>query len=841
MATQSDLPYGTVPAELLLSSPSGSLDLTQWSILLSDENLATIAAHQHQFSTLLLTLNLSGSEKVTDAGIKALSSCLSELETLHLDNAYQISSAGLSLIATNCKHLKHLSLAGCLKIDGVGFAVIGQGCRLLQKLNLSGCRQVKPWSFMKIFESCKQIEDLDLSYCENITDDEIKMLSESGSLRRINLRECKLVSDVGLTFLSQGCPNLLEINLKRSEMPFRVTDVALLQLAQGCQSIVSINLHGCEMITDTGLSWIASWLKDLRHLDLSRCNKVTNSGMRLLSEGCKNLKSIVLLNVKRVGDVGIRYLATECNHLERLNASGLSMLSDGVDRTFALEGLQSLSKSAASTSLKHLNLHGCPQICNLSLVAIASFGSLEYLDLSGCNKLTIAGATHIGKRCKRLTFLSLASCGDCVSNALFEAIILRLSLLKLVDLSFCRKISDRSLKALAKCSNLQHLGLSGCTGVTDQSILFLCEGTFTSPGLRNLLLAGCTKVTDTALSWIADGLKIADDGTLSLECLSVKGTRITLSALKGLRDVFPNSTLRCNDSYLGAWPLSRVDDRKAIKHYHVRACAAATIQAVIRSRREKDTLQRAREARAKKKVAIRIGALFRGGKAREHFKKLKIARKRKQANAMKLQCVFRCYSSKKALERLYKEKYDRLKPHACRTIQRHYRGVLGRRKANKAKQVAMLEAQRRLQAAVRLQAWSRMMIGRSVKAALKAKFLRREAVRLRSTVIIQSIWRRYLAKCTLVKLRTAFMKENQRKLAAVSRLYAACRRFLFKKALNTRLAKSRERIRCATAIQRWYRQVKEDIRLRIIAEREALVLRIKAAVLIQRNLRKRAA
>jgi len=29
---------------------------------------------------------------------------------------------------------------------------------------------------------------------------------------------------------------LMEINLRRSEMPFRVTDVALLQLGQGCQS-----------------------------------------------------------------------------------------------------------------------------------------------------------------------------------------------------------------------------------------------------------------------------------------------------------------------------------------------------------------------------------------------------------------------------------------------------------------------------------------------------------------------------------------------------------------------------------------------------------------------------
>lgn len=71
--------------------------------------------------------------------------------------------------------------------------------------------------------------------------------------------------------------------------------------------------------------------------------------------------------------------------------------------------------------------------------------------------------------------------------------------------------------------HLQTLDLTGCTAVTDQSILFLCEGTYVSLGLRNLLLAGCTKITDTALSWISEGLKTADgDGSLTLLTLSLK-------------------------------------------------------------------------------------------------------------------------------------------------------------------------------------------------------------------------------------------------------------------------------------------------------------------------------
>ncbi|KAK1732437.1 endoplasmic reticulum-Golgi intermediate compartment protein [Skeletonema marinoi] len=403
------------------------------------------------------------------------------------------------------------------------------------------------------------------------------------------------------------------------------------------------------------------------------------------------------------------------------------------------------------------------------LVAISNFGALESLDLSGCTKLALTGASHIGKKCRHLKSLSLASCGDCVSNALFEAMILRLAFLKTVNLSFCKKISDRSLKALSKCQHLQTLDLTGCTAVTDTAILLLCEGTYISPGLRNLFLAGCTKVTDTSLSWIADGLKTID-GFLSLETLSLKGTHVTLPAMKGIQDGFPYSSLRSNASYFGAWPLSRIENRKIIKHYHKRACAAAKIQALVRSRQEKDTLQHAREEYAKKRVAIRIGALHRGRKARVLFKKLKKARKQHQVSCRKLQCAFRCFAAKKARARLYKQKFDRLKPQACRCL-----------------------------------------------------------------------WRGYAAKQQLSELKVAFVKQRQLELAASSRIYAIFRHFGFRKAVKVRIAKSKERVRCALVIQLWFRQVKEDIRRRIIAEREELELRIRSASVIQRNARKRAA
>lgn len=295
-STQRDLPYDRVPTELLYGD---KLDLSQWSLVLTDACLREIkAAHQcsvdhkeevsRNVTSNLTLLNISGAQKITDAGLQSLA-CCSALQSLYLDNAYFITGDGLAAITKRCSDLRQLSLSGCMGISGASFGII-QANRNLTTLKLSGCRQVTPWALMKVFESCTKLKSLDVSFCSLITDEQIKLLSENcRDLRLLNLRECKQISDVGISYISQGCPMLSEINLRRSEMPFRISDVALLQLGQGCQHLVSLNLHGCEMVSDTGISWLASWSKELRHLDLTNCTKITNKGIRNIGEGKDSL------------------------------------------------------------------------------------------------------------------------------------------------------------------------------------------------------------------------------------------------------------------------------------------------------------------------------------------------------------------------------------------------------------------------------------------------------------------------------------------------------------------------------------------------------------------------
>lgn len=115
--------------------------------------------------------------------------------------------------------------------------------------------------------------------------------------------------------------------------------------------------------------------------------------------------------------------------------------------------------------------------------------------------------------------------------------------------------------------------------------------------------------------------------------------------------------MRSNDSFFGFWPLSRSSDRKVLDHYHKLACAAATIQAHVRSRREKGTLQFAREEYCRRLVAIRLGALFRGRKAKMMYKELKQIRKDRFVSALKIQCAFRCHMARKRVNRLRERRW----------------------------------------------------------------------------------------------------------------------------------------------------------------------------------------
>ena len=242
-------------------------------------------SHNHFESFGLRHIDLSGGDKITDVGLQYLRDCPA-LRKLNLGNCYRITSAGIRNLVKHCKLLKELDLSGCMGIENDGFRVVGSSLSLLEVIRLSGCGQIQSSSLITIFEGCKMLYEVDVSYCTALSDYQMKVLSDNcPRLRVLNLQGCHLVSDVSIVALSSNCPDLKKLNLSRNEMPFKISDVCLLALGDYSFNLTDITLCGCEMITDTGISWLVKGCHKLLNIDLTKCAKVTNNGIRLIGKG----------------------------------------------------------------------------------------------------------------------------------------------------------------------------------------------------------------------------------------------------------------------------------------------------------------------------------------------------------------------------------------------------------------------------------------------------------------------------------------------------------------------------------------------------------------------------
>ena len=258
--------------------------------------------------------------------------------------------------------------------------------------------------------------------------------------------------------------------------------------------------------------------------------------------------------MKQVSDVGVRFLANACPNLECVNgelpthgslcfalsrvvrihilpifvslASGMCLLTDGVQRDFGHEGLQSLAKAECTKHIKRLNLHGCFRVSNISLKALSSMENLDCLVLSGCKSLSLEGMSHVFKTCTKLSLVSLASCGDCVTDAMLDVMGANLCRLKTLDLSEGIKVGRKGLRSLSQCSTLFSLNLSGCKKISNEAVLALGDGHY-HPGIRELYLNRCTKLDDIVMTFIGDSFKdmSSSSGIVTLVTLALKGTK----------------------------------------------------------------------------------------------------------------------------------------------------------------------------------------------------------------------------------------------------------------------------------------------------------------------------
>ena len=83
----------------------------------------------------------------------------------------------------------------------------------------------------------------------------------------------------------EGCLQLLSLSI--SDYCSQVTDVGISKIGEGCPQLQSLNLYNCKEGTDVGITKIGEGCPQLQSLNLAFCSKVTDVGISKIKDGCK--------------------------------------------------------------------------------------------------------------------------------------------------------------------------------------------------------------------------------------------------------------------------------------------------------------------------------------------------------------------------------------------------------------------------------------------------------------------------------------------------------------------------------------------------------------------------
>ena len=295
----------------------------------------------------------------------------------------------------------------------------------------------------------KRLERFYLFDCKKVTDAGVRALARSETLRAVRLGQMK-ISEEALRVLIHS-PRLEDLSLDWCE---GVTDSLLKEVA-GLNDLRSLNLFGCEKISSGGVQHLAV-LRRLQTLSVG-LTKVGDEGMKAVAR-MESLETLQLYFTP-ITDAGV----AELGRLQRLRHIDLSRCNAISDR-----GVEELAKHQ---ELRSVELNGCSKVTDTGLKTLGQLRELREVNLGACRLVTDVGLREInGLPELRYVYLD----GVKVTDAGVRAFLTKHTDLEWLGLSDTA-ITDGTVKELADFKKLRGLGISGCGGVTDESVSVLAK------------------------------------------------------------------------------------------------------------------------------------------------------------------------------------------------------------------------------------------------------------------------------------------------------------------------------------------------------------------------------
>ncbi|KAJ1275105.1 hypothetical protein BS78_05G110700 [Paspalum vaginatum] len=285
-------------------------------------------------SPYLNRISLAGLSELPDSALNTLRLSGSCLRSLSFYCCSGITDDGLAHVAIGCPNLVVVELQSCLNITDVGLESLSKGCHALKSLNLGSCVGISDQGVSAIFTNCLNICTLIITGCRRLSG--VGFRGCPSSLCYLEAESCMfypdglldVVSGGGLEYLSlhklgssTGLDGLGSLAFAKSlrilnlRMCRYLTDDSVVAIASGCPLLEEWNLAVCHGVHLPGWSAIGLYCNNLRVLHVNRCRNICNQSLLALGDGCPCLEVLHINSCAKITYIGLDLFSISKPHV----------------------------------------------------------------------------------------------------------------------------------------------------------------------------------------------------------------------------------------------------------------------------------------------------------------------------------------------------------------------------------------------------------------------------------------------------------------------------------------------------------------------------------------------
>lgn len=310
--------------------------------------------------------------------------------------------------------------------------------------------------------------------------------------------------------------SVTKLSLKCDRRSVSIGDEALVKISLRCRNLKRLKLRACRELTDVGMAAFAENCKDLKIFSCGSCD-FGAKGVKAVLDHCSNLEELSIKRLRGFTDIapeligpGVAASSLKSICLKELyngqcfgpvivgakNLRSLKLFRCSGDWDLLLQEMAVKDHGIVEIHLERM------QVSDVALTAISNCSSLEILHLVKTPECTNFGLAAIAEKCKHLRKLHI---DGWKANLIGDEGLVAVA-------RFCSQLQELVLIGVnpttlslgmlaAKCLNLERLALCGCDTFGDPELSCIAAK---CPALRKLCIKNCP-ISDVGIENLANG------------------------------------------------------------------------------------------------------------------------------------------------------------------------------------------------------------------------------------------------------------------------------------------------------------------------------------------------